>query len=243
MEMEFGELTPPQTPLPASVKNVPSVSTQPEVTTPPDTPLPTPTVKVCPTRFDFENVPSTSTSSQESAVPGPKDHIIEMLKKRIAELEQKERDQSLYVQTLKKCFHQDSIDKGTGIKQRVNWSNETIEESLEDRHMFGSTGYEHFRGKFPGMFPSRTCQNQNLKKNMKVPFGIIEDSFKLLELTAKKKHSKQKYITLIMDEIAIKECVEYDPSLKCLTGAITMPLGSDATIDDGKTDLTLLVSH
>ena len=202
--------------------------------TPPDTPLPTPTVKDGPTRFEFENVPSTSNSSQESAVPGPKDHIIEMLKKRIAELEQKERDQSLYVQTLKKCFHQDSIDKGTGIKQRVNWSNETIEESIEDRHMFGSTGYEHFRGKFPGMFPSRTCQNQNLKKNMKVPFGIIEDSFKLLELTAKKKHSKQKFITLIMDEIAIKECVEYDPSLKCLTGAITMPLGSDATIDDGK---------
>ena len=228
------EFSPPQKPVPAPVKVFPSVSTQPDVMTPPDTPLPTPTVKDGPTRFEFENVPSTSNSSQESAVPGPKDHIIEMLKKRIAELEQKERDQSLYVQTLKKCFHQDSIDKGTGLKQRVNWSNETIEESLEDRHMFGSTGYEHFRGKFPGMYPSRTCQNQNLKKNMKVPFGIIEDSFKLLELTAKKKSSKQKYITLIMDEIAIKECVEYDPSLKCLTGAITMPLGSDATIDDGK---------
>ena len=216
---------------------VPSVSTQPdsnpEVMTPPPTPLPpTPSVNVGPIRFEFEDPPSIS--SQEETVPPLKDHIIEALKKRIFELENESRDLKLYTDTFKKLFRPDSILKATGQRKRVNWSNKTMEESLHDKVVLGSTGYDHLQSKFPGMYPCKTTQNKTLRENMNVPFGIIEDSFKLLEITAKKKHSKQRYISLIMDEMAIKELVEYDPSLKCLTGAITMPLGDDATIDDGK---------
>ena len=201
--------------------------------TPPPTPMPpTPSVKVGPTRFEFEDLPPSSI--QEESVPPLKDHIIEALKKRIFELENESRDLKLYADTFKKLFRPDSILKATGQRKKVNWSNETMEQSLHDKVVLGSTGYDHLQSKFPGMYPSKTTQNKTLRENMNVPFGIIEDSFKLLEITAKKKHAKQKYISLIMDEMAIKELVEYDPSLKCLTGAITMPLGDDATIDDGK---------
>ena len=87
-----------------------------------------------------------------------------------------------------------------------------------------------------GMYPSKDCLNKELR-NFQVPTGIIHDSFKLIEMRSKKLHAKQKYGALVMDEIALKELIEYDPSMKCLTGTITVPSGSDATIDDGKCTL------
>ena len=82
------------------------------------------------------------------------------------------------------------------------------------------------------MFPSKSCLNKDLR-NLQVPTGIIEDSFKLIGMRVKHLHSKQKIAALVMDEIALKELIEYDPSMKTLTGTITIPSGSDATVDDG----------
>ena len=70
-------------------------------------------------------------------------------------------------------------------------------------------------------------------RSLQVPTGIIQDSFKLLGMRAKKLPAKECKAALVMDEIALKELIEYDPSAKTLSGTITIPSGSDATIDDG----------
>ena len=82
------------------------------------------------------------------------------------------------------------------------------------------------------MFPSISCLNKELR-NLQIPAGIIQDSFKLIAMRAKNMPATEKYAALVMDEIAIKELIEYDPSSKTLSGTLTIPSGSDATVDDG----------
>ena len=45
---------------------------------------------------------------------------------------------------------------------------------------------------------------------------------------------KGRYVVIKFDEIHLKEKMEYDPTNKCLSGTITMPMHSDPTHYDGK---------
>ena len=45
---------------------------------------------------------------------------------------------------------------------------------------------------------------------------------------------KGRYVVIKFDEIHLKEAMEYDPTNKCLSGTITMPMHSDPTIYEGK---------
>ena len=194
--------------------------------TPPPTPRFTPE-KVGPSRFEYE--PPSSESPEE---PASKDHLYESMRKRIEELEHENHKLAQVSDCFKKLFNPDSVDKLTGDKKRVNWSDKTITESVHTRFVCGATGYEHVRDKFPGAFPAISTMNDRLRE-MKVEPGIIEDSFKLIEIKARGLHAKQKYATLIMDEISLTELIEYDPSNKCLSGTITVPQASDKTTDYG----------
>ena len=79
--------------------------------------------------------------------------------------------------------------------------------------------------------------------SFKVEPGIQEDAFKLIEIKAKSMHAKQRFASLVMDEIAIKELIEYDPTNKCLSGFITTPQQSDHTVDDGTFTSNVVASH
>ena len=120
----------------------------------------------------------------------------------------------------------------TGEKGSINWSDKTLTESMETCYVWGITGHEHMQSKFSRVFSNKPTINRHLHK-LKVEPGIVEDSFKLMEIKAKSLHAKQKFASLVMDEIAIKELIEYDPSNKCLSGFITVPQGADKTVDDG----------
>ena len=160
--------------------------------------------------------------------------IRELIKKHVEKLEKEISDLRLITDVVQKRFNKDQIDGMTGAKQRVNWSDKTKAETIETRYILGETAFDHLRAKHPGTYPGKTCLNETLRKNVKVEFGIIEDSFKLLEIKARSLHAKQKFASLVMDEIALKEMIEYDRANKCLVGTITMPSGDDATIDDGE---------
>ena len=64
--------------------------------------------------------------------------------------------------------------------------------------------------------------------------GDNDDAFHLLKLKAEHYTEKGRYVVLKFDEIQLKELTEYDPSNRCLSGTITMPLHSDQQDYDGK---------
>ena len=116
----------------------------------------------------------------------------------------------------------------------MNWIGKTKAETMETRYILGETAFDHLRSRYPGTYPGKSCLNNELRKNVKVNYGIIEDSFKLAEIKARSLAANQKYAALCMDEIALKECIEYDQANKCMLGTITVPKSDDATVDDGE---------
>ena len=205
-----------------------------------------------PTRFEFD-LPTVASSSahlepdQPTMTPPPTpkpakfevptvidNEVRELVKKHVEKLEREISDLRVITDAVQKRFNQDQIDGMTGKKKRINWTDKTKAETIETRYILGETAFDHLRAKNPGAYPGKTCLNETLRKNVKVEFGIIEDSFKLVEIKARSLHAKQKFAALVMDEIALKEMIEYDRANKCLVGTITMPSGDDATIDDGE---------
>ena len=160
--------------------------------------------------------------------------VRDFVQKRIVQLERENNQLRLISDTVHKLHNQDQIDLMTGTKKRVNWTDKTKGETLETRYILGETGFQHVRSRYPGMYPGKSCLNNELRKNVKVEYGIIEDSFKLAEIKARSLAANQKYAALVMDEIALKECIDYDQANKCMLGTITVPRADDATIDDGE---------
>ena len=75
--------------------------------------------------------------------------------------------------------------------------------------------------------------------------GALSDAFtnKLIGIKSKSMHAKQRFASLVMDEVALKELIEYDPTNKCLSGFITIPQSSDDTVDDGTFSSDVPASH
>ena len=217
------------------------------------TPPPTPNLGR-PIRFEFDEpaVASSSTQPEQQLENDPymnpnviepgkfrvpmliDKEVRELVQQRIVQLEREVNQLRLISDTVKKLHNQDQIDGMTGAKGRVNWTDKTKAETMETRYILGEAGFDHLRSRYPGTYPCKSTLNNELRNNVKVNYGIIEDSFKLAEIKARSLAANQKYAALVMDEIAIKECIEYDQANKCMLGTITVPKSEDATIDDGE---------
>ena len=117
--------------------------------TPPATPsTPLPNVAK-PTRFEFdmskklpELIPATGSNN---------DHLLKLMRERIFQLERENHELKDTVDCFDTIFEQDQQDILLGKKKRVNWSDKTKTRAIEDRYIYGSTGYEHHRERFPGI--------------------------------------------------------------------------------------------
>ena len=83
------------------------------------------------------------------------------------------------------------------------------------------------------LFPDPRTLNKHLE-NYKCGPGPQEDAFHLLKMKESMFSEKGRYVVIKFDEIHLKEAMEYDPTNKCLSGTITMPMHSDPTIYEGK---------
>ena len=83
------------------------------------------------------------------------------------------------------------------------------------------------------LFPDPRTLNKHLE-NYKCGPGPQEDAFHLLKMKESLFSEKGRYVVIKFDEIHLKEKMEYDPTNKCLSGTITMPLHSDPTRYEGK---------
>ena len=135
------------------------------------------------------------------------------------------------------------------------YSNKTIQDCLRTKLIIGGNGYEHLR-EIGWPLPSLTALNRSVK-DIEVKPGISSDAIELAGMKAKQMAlkglseeeklsksldeiqelalaSNDTEATLVLDEAVLKALLEFDPSLKCLSGYISAPRSKDPDHDSGK---------
>ena len=134
------------------------------------------------------------------------------------------------INSIAKFLHADQIEmlKRPSDSKNITWSNETIQQCLAVRSVVGAKGYEYMRHlHFP--FPSyRTL----CRKIQNLPFapGIQCDVLELLKQKMSAREEHEKLCALVVDEMQLKQRIEYDKSTKQMVGYVspeTLPGGVD----------------
>ena len=121
-----------------------------------------------------------------------------------------------------RIFRPDQISTLRGIKVS-EWSDETVKDSIQLKHIIGTNGYQHLRKKGHPL-PCISALNDRLR-NMNIRPGItLDDGYTLLRLKMKDLAEQEKFAVLMIDELAIKPQSDYDPGAKCNIGTITVPM-------------------
>lgn len=123
--------------------------------------------------------------------------------------------------SLDRMFNEDQKEALTRDTRGMLWSNEYINKALQFRFACGGTGYNLLRdNNFP--FPSQRTLSRRLE-NFKFDCGIQEDVFEFLEIKAKNMSLMDRQCSLVFDEMAISEGIQYDPSTEKNYGGVTFP--------------------
>ncbi len=131
---------------------------------------------------------------------------------------------------LNKTFNQDQLQALDPEAKRVGaWSDETLKKAIAKLLMCGQTGYEHCRSEGEPLPALRTLQWHLAK--IKFEPGLLEDMFVLLSQEVKRMEQIEKYCCLMIDEMAIKPCLEYDQTTQSLMGSPTL-VSSSANVSD-----------
>ena len=217
--------------------DAPLLTVPPGVPLPPGVPVPTddpvPSGVPVPPGVPLDIVdPVPKNTKSDSKKSEPIDlNDNDALRKRIAELEKELKEAKEEIEIFHKLFNQDQIDRARGVM--VNWSDKTLAGAIQTKFLLRETGYQHLQEIFPKMWPHTRTLNKHLADYRCGP-GPQEDAFELLKMKAPNFSEKGRYCVLKFDEIHIKDIVEYDPTNRCLSGFITMPMHSDKTIYEGK---------
>ena len=130
----------------------------------PSTPLPN---SAKPTRFEFDM--SKKLPELQPATDSNSDHLLKLMRERIFQLERENHELRDTVDCFNTIFEQDQQDILLGREKKVGkWSDKVKTNAIEDRYIYGSTGYEHHRGRFPG-----TVRTKKFCK----PFGFWTSCF------------------------------------------------------------------
>ncbi|XP_040072343.1 uncharacterized protein LOC120844568 [Ixodes scapularis] len=111
----------------------------------------------------------------------------------------------------------------TGGRNRGSkWSNATVKSSLQIRFACGSTGYDLLLDKgFP--LPSARTLRRRLE-GIRFEPGVLEEVFKLLETKVAHLKPQERKCVLLLDEMALVEKFEYDPSTSCIRDYTAVPV-------------------
>ena len=119
-------------------------------------------------------------------------------------------------------FNQDQLDMmAKKYVKKGKWTQETVQKSLQFKFMCGRKGYKFMlKQGFP--LPSiRTLQRRI--ENIKFKPGILNDVFNLMESKVKSMREDEKLCALLLDEMSVKESVEYDSANDQFIGDVSLP--------------------
>ena len=123
---------------------------------------------------------------------------------------------------LEKFLHLDQIHQLTNSRCS-KWSSDTIRSAMKIRTAVGKNGYEFLRTKILYPLPSYRTLCERVETLRMAP-GLQEDVLDLLQIKTNEMESRERDCVLILDEVQLRRKIEYDPSLKCLTGYVSPEL-------------------
>lgn len=154
--------------------------------------------------------------------------------KRFSRAEKKKKEITHSDVLLKKVFNEDQITAlGKNSTRGMEWSNETIELGLKLKFSCGSTGYGLLiKNNLP--LPSISTLNRRLE-NLKFDTGILHEVMEFLSKKVMNMVENEKDCCLLLDEMKISECREFDQANNKFFGNITYPavkneIASDALV-------------
>ena len=118
------------------------------------------------------------------------------------------QDQQRFLQTPSSC-------KRKGIA----WSSETLKTSFQIRYICGVRGYEFLRSLAYPLPSYRTLCNR-VQHSSFAP-GIQYDVIKWLDIKASTLCDQEKDCVLMLDEMALRKCLQYDKGLGCIVGEVS----------------------
>jgi hypothetical protein len=204
----------------------------------------TPTSSLPPTDPNTSTMLSTPTSSMQRTnlnIGSPRNIItprkLDLHQWKISHLQEKVRHLTLEKQrlrrenavlrareattqrTLQRFLSPDQMQHLHGNKT-YPWSADTIKRGLQTRAATGKNGYEFVRLRLGIPLPSyrSLCDHT---ESFKMAQGMQDDVLDLLELKAKQLSVEERDCVLLLDEVQLEPKVEYDTSLKRMTGYIS----------------------
>ena len=191
------------------------------------------------------STPKPGPSRFEGTLPAPpsptlnplgenNEDVIQNYVKRIEALEADLKYKDKIVTALLRLVEPEQLQKMTGERLRINYSDKAMERSLKMRYLCGTTGYSHLID-LGWPLPSIDALNERIKIMDTNP-GLNMDSLKLLGMKSRKMTDNQKEVCLVVDQMSIQQRIEWDPSKKRMSGYINMPRACDPVPDDIDSD-------
>ncbi|XP_064461628.1 uncharacterized protein LOC135371568 isoform X2 [Ornithodoros turicata] len=178
----------------------------------------------------IETLDSCSATSHPEAAAGDQQRLLQ----RIAELERQcrrekkkvrklQEEKQKFSENLSSVFNEDQLASLSRSSNRGSkWSEETIKKALQLHFSCGSTGYSNLLDQKLPLPSSRTLRRR--VEAIKFNLGILDEMFSLLESKVPGLNVQQKCCVLMIDEMAIQQRMEYDPSTSSVRGYTTLPV-------------------
>ncbi|KAG8170370.1 hypothetical protein JTE90_007642, partial [Oedothorax gibbosus] len=152
--------------------------------------------------------------------------IIESLQRKLNLLQKKFRRKEQEMSNLKKqlsvLFTSDQLNcMEKGYSKRMVWSDETIEKALRIYLSCNTKGYNYLRECGYPLPSQRTVQRRI--QNFVLKPGISHEVLNLLKLKIASMYLKERYVSIMFDEMQIAEGLILDASTKCVIGTPTIP--------------------
>ena len=128
---------------------------------------------------------------------------------------------------MKKLFADDQIEHLNNNKI-FPWSSDTLNKSLKIRAAVGKNGYEYLRkvAKYPLPSYRTLCEKVEV---LHIAPGMNMQVIDLLELKTKDMLARERMCVLLLDEVQLREKIEYDADLKKLVGYVSPEFASKGT--------------
>ncbi len=142
------------------------------------------------------------------------------LKDQLASLQNKVQEQDKMLSFLsedQRLF----LKLGNGHFRGRKWSDETLQNALKLRFSCGATGYDDLlKAGFP--LPAISTLQQRTE-HIKFESGILTEVFEMMAQKVKTMDEREVWCALTMDEMSLKESVDYDLKSDSFIGDVTLP--------------------
>lgn len=172
-----------------------------------------------------EHTQSTSSSPRNANEAAPLLRMKMQIKSLRLRLAHSEKRQRMLERNLSTIFTPDQLEAlGTQRSKVTKWSDNTIKKGLQMRFCMGTHAYNSFRNDGMPLPSIRTLYER--VQGIKFAPGLQHDVVEALREKVWGLKQRDRVVALLLDEIQLREAVEYDPSLCKLTGYVTLPITS-----------------